>query len=100
MNKYTIRVVLEDGRILETPPIELLSEEQDTYDVAEDIAERYSDNRSRFFHIDGGPGYQKLVTMDRIVSVDVLACEMEGEIANMSERANRVRLSLVETPPA
>lgn len=100
MNKYTIRVVLEDGRILETPPIELLSEEQDTYDVAEDIAERYSGNQSRFFHIDGGPGYQKLVTMDRIVSVDVLAFELEAEVANISERANRNRLSLVETPPA
>lgn len=99
MGQFTVRVVLDDGRILETPPIDLLPDE-DICDVAMDIAKRSQSRTNRFLHIDGGSDCQKLVVMDRIVSVDVLTHESEGELVNISEVANRVRFSLVETPPA
>ena len=92
MQKFSVMVTLEDGRQITSPP-EDLNPGEDLYEVAQDLAER--SDKGRFFMIDGGSTFQKLIPMGKIAFIDVLAVE---EAENSADANVRTSLSLVKTP--
>lgn len=92
MDKFKIVASLSNGTVVESPPIELC-EGESTYEVARDLIER--NTSGRFFHIDGGDSFQKIIPLEKLQLIEVLAIEEEVN-ASTNERTGRQILSLVE----
>lgn len=94
MSEFIVTVTLDDGRVVETPAIEM-QENELLYEIAEDMRERH--DNGTFLHIDGGDTFQRIIPMSKVSFIDITAVEEEG-VDSSIDGAGRARLSLVEKP--